>query len=267
MSTEAAAAPARTGINKQRMWRIASLVIVLVLWEMVGRGNPVFLSYPSAVVVAAWEVLFVDRELPRAIGVTAWGFAIGYVTAVIVGATLGFLMSQSRAIDIILGPYARAFYTLPRIALIPLLVLVAGIGFRLRISIVFLSAVFSVIIIVRDGGLAVAKAYRELAQSFVASRWQTWRTVVLPGSLPYLFSALRVGAQRALIGIIVAETLAALSGTGRLIADYAKFFQTDKLLVPVLLIGFASIMMTAGLNALERAVTPHKRAVLGKGRG
>lgn len=246
-------------LRSERAWRVASLLLVVISWELVGRQNPVFMSYPSAVVLAAWEVLFVDPELIRAFRVTLWGFAVGYVSAVLVGSALGFLMAQFRLADVALGPYVRAFYTLPRIALIPLLILFAGIGFGLRVSIVFLSAVFSIVIIVRDGGVEVGQEHRDVAKMFDATQWQEWRTAILPGSLPYLFSALRVGAQRALIGVIVAETLAALTGTGKVIADYGKYYQTDKLLVPVILIGLFSIGLTALLNRVESKALPYKR--------
>jgi NitT/TauT family transport system permease protein len=239
--------------------RILSIVVVLILWEIIGRQYEVFLSYPLAVLQAAWEVLVVDNELLVAFGETLHGYALGYVAAMILGTMLGYLMGYFKGLDVALGPYVNALYATPRIALIPLLVLWVGIGFGMRFTIVILSAVFPIIITVRDGARSVADEFLDVARIFVAGGWRTWRTTILPGSLPYVFSALRIGAQRSLIGILVAEILAALSGTGRIIQDYGQFFQTDRLLVPIFAIGFFSIFMTGALNFIQRRVTPWER--------
>jgi len=245
--------------RRAKLLRFGSLFVVLALWELVGRQNAVFLSYPTAVAQAAWEVLVLDDRLRSAFAETLTGYAVGFVAATVLGIAVGFLMGQFKTFDIALSPYVNALYATPRIAIIPILVLWVGIGFGLRVTIVILSAIFPIIITVRDGAKSVAAEYLDVARSFVATKWQTWRTAILPGSLPYVFAALRIGAQRSLIGIIVAETLAAVTGTGRMIQDYGQFFQTDRLLVPILAIGFFSILMTSALHLLQRKVTPWER--------
>jgi ABC-type nitrate/sulfonate/bicarbonate transport system permease component len=245
--------------------RLLSVAVVTGIWELVGRANPKFMSYPSAVVQAAWDVLVVEDELIEAFRVTLWGFTVGYAISIAISLVIGFLMGRSRIVDLALRPYVNAFYATPRIALIPLLVLFVGIGYQLRVTIVVLSAIFPMIITIRDGARAVADEYLDVSRSFVASEWQTWRSVVLPGSLAFVFAALRMGAQRALVGIIVAETLAALTGTGRQIQDYGQFFQTDKLLVPVIIIGFFSIFLTAVINRLHAWAAPWQRPRSRKG--
>jgi ABC-type nitrate/sulfonate/bicarbonate transport system permease component len=245
--------------RQARLLRVASVVVVLILWEIIGRQNEVFLSYPAAVLRAAWQELVVDDRLVSAFGESLQGYVVGYVVAMVLGTAIGYLMGQFNGLDVALRPYVNALYATPRIALIPLLVLWVGIGYGMRVTIVILSAVFPIIITVRDGSRSVAGEYLDVARTFVASGWQTWRTTILPGSLPYVFSALRIGAQRSLIGIIVAETLAALTGTGRMIQDYGQFFQTDRLLVPIIIIGFFSIFMTSALNFVQRRLTPWER--------
>jgi ABC-type nitrate/sulfonate/bicarbonate transport system permease component len=250
---------ARRLLARPRALRVLSVVVVTAVWEVVGRSDPTYMSYPSAVAQAAWELLVEEDELLAAFRETLWGFTVGYVIAVAIGLAIGFLMGRSQIADVALRPYVNAFYATPRIALIPLLVLFTGIAFQLRVTIVVLSAVFPIIITVRDGARSVAKEYLDVSRCFVATGWQVWKTALLPGSLAFVFAALRMGAQRALIGIIVAETLAALTGTGQLIQDYGQFFQTDRLLVPVIIIGFFSIFMTAGINRLHLWLTPWQR--------
>lgn len=245
--------------RRSRLARVISVLAVLAAWELVGRQNEAFLSYPTAVLRAAWEELVLDDRLRSAFGETLYGYVFGYAAAMVIGTTIGFAMGRIKGLDVALSPYVNALYATPRIALIPLLVLWVGIGFGMRLTIVILSAVFPIIITIRDGAKSVAAEYLDVASSFVATGWQTFRTTILPGSLPYLFSAFRIGAQRSLIGIIVAETLAAVTGTGRMIQDYGQFFQTDRLLVPIIVIGFFSIFMTAVLNFIQRRVTPWDR--------
>lgn len=249
----------RFALDQRQLVRVASLVGVLILWEFAGRVNPTFLSYPSEIARAGWQILIVNRELVHAFGQTLWGLFVGYVLAVVIAISTGYLMAASRVVDIALLPYVNALYATPRIALIPLLVLWVGIQFELRVTIVVLSSIFPMILTVRDGARATAEDYLDVARCFVASRWQTWRTTVLPGSLPYAFAALRIGLQRALIGVIVAEMAASVAGTGRLILEYGQFFQTDKLLVPIIIIGLFSIFLTAALKWFQHLVTPWRR--------
>jgi NitT/TauT family transport system permease protein len=242
-----------------RYIRLVSVVLVLTAWEVVGRINPLFTSYPTEIVRAAVD-LATEGRLQPALVTTIQGLAAGYFLAIAIGVPLGFAMAQIRTVNIALDPYVAALYATPRITLIPLLVLIVGIGFQLRLVIVLLSAVFPVIINVRDGAREVSSSYVDAALSFGATRWQVLRTVVLPGSVPYLFVALRIGAQRAIIGVIVAEMTSALAGTGVLLLDLAQFFRTDAVMVIILIIGFFSVLVTAGLRRIQLRVSPWLRS-------
>jgi ABC-type nitrate/sulfonate/bicarbonate transport system permease component len=239
-----------------RTIRIASVISVIILWEIVGRQDPLFTSYPSAVAAGAIDLLILDGELLRGFATTLWGLAAGFAIAIGIGVPLGFAVARIRTLGIALDPYISALYATPRITLIPLLVLWVGIDFKLRLVIVVLSAIFPVIINVRDGARAVDRDYVDVARSLAATRLQLMSTVVLPASLPYVFVALRLGTQRAIIGVIVAEMTSALAGTGKLLLDYAQFFRTDLLMVPILIIGFFSIFITWVLKRLQQAVSP-----------
>jgi NitT/TauT family transport system permease protein len=243
-----------------RWIRLGSVVVVLIAWEIVGRRNPLFTSYPSAIAAAAGNLIS-DGRLQPALLTTLQGLAAGYFLAVAVGVPLGFAMARVRTAQIALDPYVAALYATPRITLIPLLVLWVGVGFQLRVTIVFLSAVFPIIINVRDGAMEVDRNYIDVARSFAASRWQVLRTIVIPGSLPYLFVALRIGAQRAIIGVIVAEMTSAIAGTGILLLDLAQFFRTDAVMVIILIIGFFSIGVTALLRRLQKKVSPWQTSI------
>ena len=242
-----------------RIVRVGSVLLVVVLWELIGRAQPLFMSYPSQMARTAWDLLVVDDRLLPALGESLWGLAAGFGIAAVLGVILGFAIAGSRVLDVALSPYVAALYATPRITLIPLLVLWVGIDFKLRLSIVVLSAVFPIIIIVRDGAKQVGSDFVDVARSYGASRLKMFSTVILPGSLPYVFVALRLGIQRSLIGVIVAEMTSAVSGTGRLLLQFGRVFQTDRLLVPIIIIGFFSILLTWLLHRAEVRVSPWTR--------
>jgi NitT/TauT family transport system permease protein len=250
----------RKSVLTPRRLRILSVLLVAIAWEAVGRRDPLFTSYPTAVAQAAWDVLIVNTELPRAFLTTLHGLLTGYVIAVAIGVPLGFAMARVRSLGIALDPYVTALFATPRITLIPLLVLWVGIDYKLRVAIVVLSAVFPIIINIRDGAREVDSDLLDVARSLGGTRLQIMKSVVIPATLPYLFVALRIGAQRAIIGVIVAEMTSALAGTGRVLLDYSQFFRTDRIMVAVLIIGFFSIVVTWGLRKLQERVSPWETA-------
>ena len=249
---------ARLGRNPSFL-RIGSLIGVLGLWEVFGRLDPRVASYPSEIVAAFIQLAFVENVLAPAFATTLHGLVVGFIIAAVLGIAIGFAMGRVRLVDLILDPYVSALYATPRIALVPLLVLWVGIDFELRVTIVVLSAVFPIIINTYIGAKSVDRELLDAGRSFAASGWQLLRTVVVPGSLPYLFAGLRIGAARALVGIIVAEMAAAVTGTGQLIIQYGRFFETDKLFVPVIILGLFSILLAEFVYFLQRRATPWAR--------
>ncbi|HXH06046.1 MAG TPA: ABC transporter permease [Vicinamibacterales bacterium] len=239
--------------------RVSSVVVVLAVWELFGRTNPIVASYPSAIWTAFIELGVVEGTLWEAFGVTLHGLVVGFAIAAVLGIVIGFAMGRIRLVDIMLDPYVSALYATPRIALVPLLVLWVGIDFELRVTIVVLSSVFPIIINTYVGTKHVDRELIDVGRAFAASGWQLLRTVVIPGSLPYLFAGLRIGVARALVGIIVAEMTAAVTGTGQLIIQFGRFFQTDRLFVPVIFLGLFSIALAEVVYFLQRRAMPWAR--------
>jgi ABC-type nitrate/sulfonate/bicarbonate transport system permease component len=239
--------------------RAMSVIVVLVVWETLGRANPIVASYPSAIWAAFIDLGFVEGTLWEAFLVTLHGLAVGFAIAAVLGVLIGFAMGRIRLVDLVLDPYVSALYATPRIALVPLLVLWVGIDFELRVTIVVLSAIFPIIINTYIGAKNVDRDLLDAGRAFAASEWQLLTTVVVPGSLPYLFAGLRIGVARALVGIIVAEMTAAVTGTGQLIIQFGRFFQTDQLFVPVIFLGLFSIVLAELVYFLQRRATPWAR--------
>jgi ABC-type nitrate/sulfonate/bicarbonate transport system permease component len=236
--------------------RIGSVIAVLVLWELLGRLDPIVASYPTAIAAAFVELAFVDNTLWPAFATTLQGLVVGFAISSVLGVVIGFAMGRIRLVDLILDPYVSALYATPRIALVPLLVLWVGIDFELRVTIVVLSSIFPIIINTYIGAKSVDRELLDTGRAFAANGWQMLTTVVVPASIPYLFAGLRIGVARALVGIIVAEMTAAVTGTGQLIIQYGRFFQTDKLFVPVIILGLFSIVLAELVYFLQRRATP-----------
>jgi len=172
-----------------------------------------------------------------------YGLALGLGIAAVLGIAVGFAMGLNRVVEIALNPYVSALYSTPRIVLVPVLILWLGIDLKVRVTMAVLTAIFPIIINTFVGVKSVDTELIDTGRAFMASRWQSIRTIIVPASLPFVFTGLRLGISRALEGIVIAEMTAAVTGTGALLLNYGRFFQTDKLMGPVLLLGVISITL------------------------
>jgi ABC-type nitrate/sulfonate/bicarbonate transport system permease component len=246
-------------IGLRHVLSIGSIVVIVVLWQAFGPAQPLFASYPSAILGAALKVTV--PELVPAWGTTLMGFAVGLLIAIPIALAIGVAMGRSRLIDTILGPYVSALYVTPRIALIPLLVLWFGLEFQLRVAIVILSAIFPMIINTYTGIRQVDRNLLDVGRAFTANGSQRLRTIVVPGALPYIFAGLRIGTARALGGIITAEMTASFAGIGRRLVNYGTFYEIDKMFVAIISIGIFGLLLARSLVFLQRRGAPWTHAV------
>lgn len=221
--------------------RLLSLSAFLCLWEYFGRDLPYVISSPSAILASAW-VDFVPEILPAFLE-TLRGLGAGFGLAIIIGVPLGLLMAFSRFVEIALSPYLSAFYATPRITLIPVLVLWLGISFEMRVGIVFLSAVFPIMLNTYLGGKEVNQGLMDVGRAFTASPFKIYRGILLRGSLPYVFAGIHLGLGRGLMGVVVAEIATSAGGIGNLISYYAKYFRIDTMFVAVVTLGIFAVIV------------------------
>jgi ABC-type nitrate/sulfonate/bicarbonate transport system permease component len=231
-----------------------SVIAFLLLWEfsiVLGWVNPIFTSSPRRIVLTAIE-LFQGDAIYRDLAVSGVEFLVGYTLAVLVGITLGILMGWYRRLNAALEPFVTALYATPRIALLPLIVIWLGIGQGSKMAIIFLGAIFPVLVNTITGVRTVDRDFVRVARSFCANDWQLFRTVVLPSSVPLILTGLRLGLGHALVGIVVGELYAATAGIGFMIAVAGSSFQTDKVMVGILIISTAGMLMAQLLRVVER---------------
>ena len=249
-------------------WAITliSVGILLVLWEIFGRRvNPVFGSYPSAIALAFWE-LARSGELWKALFESLQPFFAGYLLAIVLGVPLGLLIGRFRVAEAALGIYVTAGYAMPLVALVPLLILWLGLGFKVKVAVVFPMALFPICINTWLGVTAVPKTLIEVGKSFVAPDLVILRRIVLPATLPYIMAGVRLAVGRAVVAMVIAEFFTTISGLGAVIINSANNFDTATMFVPIIIL----MLMAIGLNSLigfvERKVAPWQAEIAGRDR-
>lgn len=245
-------------LSSGRLLGVLSVMVVLAFWEVLGRQAPLFTSYPTAIAAGFYQIAVVTNEVVPALQITLTALLVGFAIAAVLGIAIGFAMGLVRIVEIILDPYVSAIYSTPRIVLVPVLILWLGIGFEVRVTMAVLTAIFPIIINTYAGVKSVDQELLDTGRAFTASRWQRLRTVVAPASVPLIFTGLRNGISRALEGVIIAEMTAAVTGTGYLLLNYGRYFQTDKLMGPIILIGLISLTLARLVRVVEDRLMPWK---------
>lgn len=253
-------APEVRGFWRRRpnLIRALSVAAVLIAWELYGRSlNPIFLSYPTAVAQAFWDLLR-SGELLAATLQSLRALGVGFGLAMVVGIALGVVMGRFRVVHLTLDPFVTALYNTPSVALIPLIQLWFGLGFTAKVVIVFLSAVFPVIINSYAGVSTTSRQTVDVVRAYGATGRQITTKVVLPSAIPFVMAGMRLAVGRGVIGIVVAEFFTAISGLGGLIIIFSNSFATDRLFVPVITLVAVGMALTSLAKWLERRMAPWK---------
>jgi ABC-type nitrate/sulfonate/bicarbonate transport system permease component len=240
--------------------RVASVLVVLVAWELYGRAlNPVFLSYPVAIARALVE-LIQTGELLQATLQTLRSLVAGFSVALVVGIGVGFLMGRYRLVSLTLDPFVTALYNTPSVALIPLIQLWFGLGTTAKIIIVSMSAFFPIVINTYAGVHNTSQGLVDVVRAYGATARQVSTKVVLPNSVPFIMAGVRLAVGRAVIGVVTAEFFTAISGLGGLVIIFSNSFATAKLFVPVLTLVALGLCLTSLAKWAERRMTPWKES-------
>ncbi|MDQ0325552.1 NitT/TauT family transport system permease protein [Rhodopseudomonas julia] len=238
-------------LSRDTMIRIITAVILIGAWEIFGRyGNPLLVAVPSDVLAATYA-LAADGELFTATAQSMSSFAVGFTIAAVLGVMIGVAMGLNRTTEIVLDPYINALYSMPLIALVPLLMLWVGVGFLSKVVIVALFSIFPVIINTLSGVRNVEKSYLDIGKAFGAGRWMTFRRIIMPSAVPYIASGMRLAVSRGIIAMVIAEFLTSIAGLGGLIINYTNQFETAKAFVPVFLLAIIGNILTFAVKWLE----------------
>jgi NitT/TauT family transport system permease protein len=236
--------------------RIVSLVSVLGIWQVFGGMiDPVLFTTPIAIGKAAVGMIR-SGELWHYLWPSLVVLGIGLTLAALAGTAIGLLLARFWVLDVAFGVYITFLYSIPSVALVPLIVLWAGFETTAKVVILFLFAFFPMVINTYQGVKSVDPKLLEVGRAFRCSERQLWANIVLPAALPFIVTGLRLALGRGLIGMVLADLYTAISGIGYLIVRTASTYQVDKMFVPIVTLGLLGVSLTALLRVVERAVAP-----------
>ncbi len=250
-----------TALPKQSWFREHESVVIgasavitfFIVWQIVAAlriWSRLFLPGPTDVIEAFGD-LIQGGELIDDITVSAQEFLTGYILAAIVAIPLGLLIGWYPRVRSALDPFITFFYATPRIVLLPLLIIWLGIGIESKVAVVFLGAFFAMVINTTAGVRSLDSSLLRVARSFGANDLTIFKTIALPGSVPFILTGLRLGIGHALVGVVVGEYVAAQHGIGRMMAIAGNTFQSSKVFAGLFLIAAAGLILTYVLQRLE----------------
>lgn len=232
------------------------ILLLILLWESMPhlltlpKGLSLFFTTPSKV-IDVWYQLIIENKIQEHFYVSSIEFLAGLGLAIAVGLPVGLIAGRSRIIDAMVDPFVTVFNATPRLIFLPLFILWFGIGMWSKIMIVFVGAVFPLLINTYEGVKNVDRVLVNVVRSFGANEWQTMKIVVLPNSVPYIIAGLRLAIGRAILGVVVGEFFGASKGIGFMIATAATNYKVDVVFVGVAIFMGLSLVLTMAVKKLE----------------
>ncbi len=240
--------------NERLFYGILGFVLVTLIWDTTADlclYRKSLLSAPTLIWKAAVSDIGSGLIWPH-LGTSGIEYAYGFGAALLIGVPLGLAIGMFRRVNAFLSVLLFGIYSTPKAAVAPLIVLVLGIGLESKVVLVFLLAFFSIIVSTIAGVQAAAERHHDIAQSFGASRWLEFRSVVLPSTLPFLLTGIRIASGRALVGVVVAEELAANQGIGYYIDFYGTFLDTSRVMLGIVMLGGFGIALGELVRMVEK---------------
>jgi NitT/TauT family transport system permease protein len=248
-------------LNSRLNTNVLSILSLAILWEAVGRAMDSALIPPLTQIGAAWWKLLSSGKLLANLSMSLTTLAIGFCLAAFIGVVLGLLMGRFRAIEHFLDLYVNALMSAPTTAFVPVLILWFGLGMESRIAVVFLFAIFVIIINTMTGVKQVDTVLMEMARSFGAREREIFFKIMLPAALPAIMAGLRLGMGRAVKGMVTAEMLLTLTGIGAMIMQYGSSFATDSLFAVILTILLVALAAMKAVQWIDRRLTGWKAEI------
>ena len=242
--------------RRDRILSIASPLGLLLAWELAADTGLIdvrFFPAPSAIIAKLIEMARSGELTDNVLIVLQWivlGFLLGGVPAIVIGIAMGIW----RPVRAIVDPLIVATYPIPKSSLLPLILLIFGLGEMSKVMMVAIGVFYPMAINATAGVLQINQIYLDVGKSFKASPWDTFRTIALPGALPFIMTGVKLGAGLALILIAIAEMVGAKSGIGFMIWSAWETFAVAKMYVGLFVIALIGFAISLLLNEVERWV-------------
>jgi NitT/TauT family transport system permease protein len=253
-------APLLTRSQKERLVSIASPVGLLVLWELLvkaGLLNAKFFPAPTDIMGTFWGLL-TSGVLLHDVYISLYRILAGFLLGGIPGILIGLTMGLFPAVRMVLDPVVAATYPIPKLALLPLFMLIFGLGNTEMIVVIAAGAIFLTLMNTAAGVLNLDRVYWDVAKNFGASKLDQYRTVAIPGALPLIFTGLKLAMGMAILLIVAAESDGANHGIGFLIWRSYQLYEINGMYVAFVMIALVGWVFTALLDELERIIVPWK---------
>jgi NitT/TauT family transport system permease protein len=247
-------APRRRRVDQKYVYGVGAVAAVIVAWQIVAalRIKPAIILPGPMDVILAFRQLFASATIWADLAASGKELLLGLVLATLVGLPMGLLVGWYRRLSYAASPLINFLYATPRIALTPLLIIWLGIGQTSKIAIVFLMAIFPIVISTASGVQNLDSAVVRVARCFGAGDLAIFRTIALPGSVPFIISGLRLAVGQALIGVFVAELSGATHGVGMLMNNAGQQFQTSVVFAGLFIFAITGVVLTGLLRAVEQ---------------
>lgn len=237
-----------------------SVVIVLVAWEAIVRWRgiePIFLPAPSSIAFYMWRML-ADGTLEYHLGITLLRIFGGFLVAAVTGVALGLLMGVSRIVSRVADVWIAALYPLPKISLIPLLIIWLGTGEAYRIVISAITAFFPIVISTYSGIRQVDRGQIKAAEDLGASARQVQLKIVIPAAMPSILSGLQLGMGVTIILIVAAEMIggSSQSGMGYLLISAGQVMETEKVFASLVVLAIMGAVIIKFQQWIDRKLAP-----------
>jgi ABC-type nitrate/sulfonate/bicarbonate transport system permease component len=262
-----AAAPPEAAPEKSAWQRLEPTVLgagtivgLLLVWQILPdifpmkAGTKLFFAVPSQIAGTLWT-MFATGSIWAPLGVSASAFAIGLAMAIVVGLPLGVLLGRSQTLNAMVDPFITAFNATPRLVFLPLLMLWFGIGIWSKVAVVFLGALFPLLINTYEGVRNADRLLINVVRSFGAGEWDIARLVVVPNSLPFIIVGLRLAIGRAVLGVVVSEFFGSQDGLGVVMVRAESAFKVDVVFAGLIVFAALSLIMTGLVKLLEDRLT------------
>ncbi|SNR50796.1 ABC transporter permease subunit [Paracoccus sediminis] len=237
-----------------RIPMMASLIVWALVWEIVGRMDVIFLIPPMSAILAAGVDLVQTNSWQNATWVTIRSFVIGMALAIGIGVPLGVMMGRVKIIDNIFGLWVNIFVSAPLSALVPVLMILFGMGEATIVVTVFLFAVWIIVLDARAGVMQVPPSLIDMARSYGASQATIMRKIILVSALPEILAGIRIGVIRGVKGVVIGQILVAVIGYGELFELYSRSFDMERFWALTLVLFAAAMVLSALVENAEKRI-------------
>jgi NitT/TauT family transport system permease protein len=249
-----------SGKSRERLLYLASPIALVLLWQaslMLGFGDRRFIPAPSDI-AGSFARLTASGELAVHVGATLWRVVAGFLAGTIPAVAMGLLMAMFKPVRIFIDPLIAALFPIPKVALMPLLLLAFGFGDASKIALVAIAVFFPVIVNTYAGAANIEKIYWDVAKNYGASQFVLFTRIVFFGALPMIFAGIRIALAVSFIVLVAAEFVASKNGIGYLIWNSWELLQVDVMFVGIVVIGVIGLITSVAFHEIERKVIPWK---------